>query len=99
MKEKFKIIYDKYHLKYLLLIAALYGGKLILYELSNVFNTNWHLIDMKIDDYIPFCKYFLIFYFTYYFYPPLILYYMSYTDKRKFYRLYKQKFSGNFKSS
>ena len=87
MKETFKIIYDKYHLKYLLLIAALYGGKLILYELSAVFNTNWSLIDMKIDDYIPFCKYFLIFYFTYYFYPPLLMYYMSYADKRKFYRL------------
>jgi len=80
-------IYEKYHLKYLLLIALLYGGKLILYELSNVINTNWHLIDMKIDGYVPFCKYFLIFYYTYYFYPPLLLYLMSYADKRKFYRL------------
>ena len=62
MKEKTRNIYEKYHLKYLLLIAALYGGKLILYELSTVFNTDWSLINMKIDEYIPFCKYFLIFY-------------------------------------
>ena len=39
-------------------LAALYYGKLLMYKASHRINTDWHIIDMKIDDLIPFCKYF-----------------------------------------
>lgn len=87
MKERFIYYYKKYHLHYLLLIAFLYALKLIMYELSNTITTNYHIINMKIDSLIPFCKYFIIFYFTYYWFTPLILYLTSYSSKRKFYKL------------
>lgn len=86
-KEKFIYYFKKYHIFYLLLVAALYFGKLLLYKTTNSINTNYHYINMKIDDLIPFCKYFMFFYFTYYWYPQLQLYLISYTDKRKFYRM------------
>lgn len=86
MKEKFIYYYKKYHIQYLLLIVFLYALKLILYRLSSSLN-NYHTINMKIDKLIPFCKYFIIFYFTYYWLTPLILYLTSYSNKRKFYKL------------
>lgn len=87
MKEKFIEFYKKYHIHYLLLIAFLYALKLIMYELSNTITTNYHTINMKIDNLIPFCKYFIIFYFTYYWFTPLALYLTSYSNKRKFFKL------------
>ena len=87
MKEKVLNFYKKYHIYYILLIAGFYCIQLLLYETSKIISTDWHVINMKIDDLIPFCKYFIVFYFTYYFFPPIQLYLMSYNDKRKFYKI------------
>lgn len=87
MKEKFWGFYKKYNICYILLILAFYCIQLLLYETSKIISTDWHVIDMKIDELIPFCKYFIVFYFTYYFFPPIQLYLMSYNDKRKFYKI------------
>lgn len=82
-----KNFYEKYHIKYLLLIALLYVIKYLMYQIITAINTDYHTINMTIDDMIPFCKYFLIFYVTYYWFPELQLWLLSYKDKRKFYRL------------
>ena len=82
-----KSFYEKYHIKYVLLIALLYALKYLFYQISTAINTDYHTINMAIDDMIPFCKYFLIFYVSYYVFPELLLWQISYTDKRKFYRL------------
>ncbi len=87
MKEKIIYYFKKYHIWYALLIAALYYGKLMMYKFSNRVNTNYHYINMKIDDLIPFCKYFMFFYFTYYWFSQLQLWFVSYGNKRKFYRM------------
>lgn len=87
MKEKVIYWYKKLHIGPALLIAALYYGKLMMYKMSNRINTDWHIIDMKIDDLIPFCKYFMFFYFTYYWFSQVQLWFVSYADKRKFYRM------------
>ena len=42
---------------------------------------------MELDNVIPFCEFFILFYIPYYFSPPIQLYYISYKDKNKFYRL------------
>lgn len=87
MKAKLIYYFKKYHVFYILLIAAFYYGKLIMYKISNRINPDYHYINMKIDDLIPFCKYFMFFYFTYYYFPQIQLYFVSFVDKRKFYRL------------
>lgn len=87
MKEKLLNYYKKYNIQYLLIIGFLYALKLIMYELSNTINTSYHTINMKIDSLIPFCKYFIIFYFTYYWFTPFVLYLTSFSNKRKFYKL------------
>lgn len=87
MKEKLINYYKKYHIHYLLIVAFLYGLKLIMYELSSTITTNSHTINMQIDTLIPFCKYFVFFYFAYYWFTPLVIYLTSYSSKRKFFKL------------
>ena len=87
MKEKLVYYYKKLHIWYILLIASLYCIKLLMYMMSSKINNDWHIINMKVDDLIPFCKYFIFFYFTYYWFPPLQLWIISFQDKRKFYRM------------
>lgn len=87
IKDKAKWIYNKFNVWAMLGVAALYYGKLMMYKASNRINTEWHVITMGIDDLIPFCKYFVFFYFTYYWFSQLQLWLVSFGDKRKFYRL------------
>ena len=70
-----------------LLVAALYYGKLMMYRASNRINTDWHYINMGIDDLIPFCEYFAFFYLTYYWFSQLQLWIVGVADRRKFYRM------------
>ena len=87
MKEKIKYWYNKLCVWPALLVAGLYFGKLLMYKASNRINTDWHTINMGIDDLIPFCKYFVFFYFTYYWFSQLQLWIVSLGDRRKFYRM------------
>lgn len=82
-KKWFKIL----HIKYLIIIFFLYVLKGVLYETSKQVSTDLHFINMEIDNLIPLCEFFIIFYIPYYFSPPIQLYYISYKDKNKFYRL------------
>lgn len=88
MKNQIIYYYKKYHLFYIILIASLYLGKIIIYNTSAAISANYHTFEMQIDTIIPFCKYFIVFYFTYYWFPPVALYLLSYTDKKKFYRIF-----------
>ena len=87
MKEKGLYYYKKFHIKEIIFIGLLFLGQIILYLISSKVNSNGHIINMKIDSLIPFCKYFIFFYFTYYWFVPLILWLLSYANPRKFYRL------------
>lgn len=87
MKNKILTFVKKIHLVEILFIALLYYGKLLMYKASNRINTDSHFINMKIDELIPFCKYFVFFYFTYYWFSQLQLWIISYGNRRKFYRM------------
>jgi membrane-associated phospholipid phosphatase len=82
-----KSFFEKYHIKYVIFIVLLYAVKYLFYQILTAINTDYHTINMAIHDMIPFCKYFLIFYVSYYWFPELLLWLLSYVDKRKFYRL------------
>lgn len=86
-KEIIKKFYFKFNVFAMLVVAALYFGKLWLYRATCRINTDYHIINMKIDELIPLCKYFAFFYFTYYWFSTLQLWIISFFDKKKFYRL------------
>ena len=73
------------HIFYLFLAIMLYMVKLLMYNISSSINPNGHIWNMTIDNKIPFIKYFVIFYYTYYFLPIVLLWLVSFKDKKKFY--------------
>lgn len=73
------------HIFYLFLAIMLYMVKLLMYNISASINPNGHIWNMTIDNKIPFIKYFVIFYYTYYFLPIVLLWLVSFKDKKKFY--------------
>ncbi len=72
------------HLFELLLIVFFYIFMSAFYAFSSAFSTETHLISMSIDDKIPFIRYFIIPYCTYYFMPVIILYMVARKDSEKF---------------
>ncbi len=72
------------HLFELILIAFFYIFMSAFYAFSSAFSTNTHQIAMSIDEKIPFIRYFIIPYYTYYFMPVLILYMVARIDPVKF---------------
>lgn len=87
-ETKFYHFCKQKHLFYLLFAIILYLFQALFYKLSTIINSNGHVIDMEIDKHIPFIKYFFIFYFMYYFMPELILWIISFKDKRKYWRCF-----------
>lgn len=75
----------KAHIPYLFMAITLYIIKLLMYTISSKINPNGHILEMEIDKHIPFIKYFVIFYLTYYFMPIILLWIVSFKDKNKFY--------------
>ena len=49
--------------------------------------TNFHVIHMKIDDYIPFCEYFVIPYYAWFLYIAAVVVLFIFLDKKDYYRL------------
>ena len=67
MKSKRKSIYEKY--KHFLLLIFYMPIYLIWFAyLEKTVRTHFHVIYMKIDDYIPFCEYFIIPYLLWFLY-------------------------------
>ena len=76
------------HLQYLLLALLLYAIKALLYFAIAGIPTTVHVFNMEIDKHIPFCKYMYVFYFSYYILPEIMLWRLSFYDKRKFFNLF-----------
>ena len=75
------------HLFYLIVAIGLYIVKAALYFGIAYIPAEVHQFHMAIDDLIPFCKYFYPFYFAYYFVPEILLWLLSFRDKRKYWVL------------
>jgi membrane-associated phospholipid phosphatase len=76
--------FDKKDYKYLLyfLYIPVYAIWFSAVEIIN--KTGYYVSYMKIDDYIPFCEYFYIFYFSWYFYLAGITVYLLLTNREDF---------------
>ncbi len=86
-KEKSAGWFRRSHLFYLLVAIGLYLVKMVLYFAIADIPVEVHQFHMAIDDMIPFCKYFYPFYFAYYFVPEILLWLLSFRDKRKYWTL------------
>ena len=88
MKEnKFTAWIKKTHLVYLLIAVALYLIKALLYFSIAKIPVPIHQFHMKIDEYIPFIKYFYVFYVAYYVTPEIFLWALSFYNKKKYWKL------------
>ena len=84
---KVKKIILKHNLQYLFLAIGLYIVKALLYFGVAKIPVTIHHFHMKIDELIPFNKYFYVFYFSYYILPILFLWILSFYNKDKFWYL------------
>ncbi len=81
-KKTIHNIYQKY--KHLLLLS--YFGIYLTWFifLENTVTTHFHVIHMEIDDYIPFCEYFIVPYLLWFFYIAAVIIYMGLKDSKEF---------------
>lgn len=86
-KSSFNNFMVKHNLYYLLLAILFYLAMWGLYTICFVVNTTTHYFNMEIDKHIPFVKYMLIFYYTHYFVPEILLWRISFIDKRKYWNV------------
>ncbi|MDE7105861.1 MAG: phosphatase PAP2 family protein [Anaeroplasmataceae bacterium] len=86
---KFGAFIIKYHLLYLIIPFALWGIKALLYNIVIWIGPDTTTFHFAIDDKIPFIKYFFPFYFSYYFFPPLALWWLSFYNKKKYWILFE----------
>ncbi len=56
--------------------------------------THFHVIHMAIDDFIPFCEYFIVPYLLWFFYIAVVIVYMGFRDKEEFKRMCMFLFTG-----
>ncbi len=76
----------------LIVYAFIYITWFLALEKRNI--SNYTLIHMRIDDYIPFCELFAIPYFLWFAYVSSIVLYLFFTDKREYYRVCLFLFTG-----
>lgn len=62
--------------------------------LEQTVTTHFHVIHMTIDDYIPFCEYFIVPYLLWFFYVAFGILFTGFTDKKEYYRLCTFLFTG-----
>ena len=79
--------FRKSHLLYLIIAIGMYFIKAALYFAIADIPVEVHQFHMAIDDMIPFCKYFYPLYFAYYIVPEILLWLLSFKDKRKYWTL------------
>lgn len=86
----------KYNVFYLILPIIIYLIMWLCYNLAIVINKNEVILNFKIDQYIPYIKYFVIFYLTYYFMPIVLLWAISFKSKNKYYQFLSTLVINNF---
>lgn len=91
-KERFAAFFQKNKHALLLLYFLIYLPWF--HYLEQTVTTNFHVIHMKLDDYIPFCEYFIIPYFLWFAYVAWGVIYFLLKDKEDFIRLCTVLFTG-----
>lgn len=78
----------RWNLIYLVIPFLFWGLKAGLYNLAILINSKTFYFTYPIDQRIPFCKYFIVFYVTYYFLPQILLWFVSFSDKKKYWHAF-----------
>lgn len=84
-KLRFQNLYEKY--KHLLLLLYFPVYMLWFSYLEKTVTTRFHVIHVALDDYIPFCEYFIIPYFLWFAYVAFGFIYMALNNRSDFYKL------------
>ena len=82
MKKKYQLLFDKY--KHLLLFLYCPAYYIWFVYLEKTITTHFHVIHMKIDDYIPFLEIFIVPYLLWFLYVAVTVLYTALTDKQQF---------------
>lgn len=85
MKSKHKLLFEKYKHLFLLLYFPAYF--LWFAYLEKTVTKHFHVIHMNIDDYIPFCEFFIIPYLLWFLYVAVSVLYTGFTDKQQFFKM------------
>ena len=80
--KKIRHIFEEY--KHLLLLLYFPIYLLWFAYVEKTVTTHFHVIHMKIDDYIPFCEYFIVPYLLWFGYIAIVVIYMALKDKTDF---------------
>lgn len=85
LKQKWRILYEKYrHAIPLLIYGVIY---LIWFAyLERTVTKHYHVIHMKLDDHIPFCEYFVVPYFLWFIYVSAVVIFLFFKNKDDYYR-------------
>lgn len=92
LKTKFLDFYGKIKHFWLMLYFVVYLPWFI--YLENSVTTHFHVIHMKIDDYIPFIEYFIIPYLLWFAYIAVVIIYMGFADKKEYFKMCAFLFTG-----
>ena len=63
-------------------------------SLEQRITTDFHIIHMNIDDYIPFCEFFIVPYLLWFVYIAVVIVYMGFADKKEYFRMCAFLFTG-----
>lgn len=85
MKSKLQLLFEKYKHLFLLLYFPIYC--LWFAYLEKTVTKHFHVIHMNIDDYIPFCEFFIVPYLLWFLYVAVSVLYTSFTDKQQFFKM------------
>ena len=86
MKKIFEYLRHNTHL-FLLLYALIYIPWFCWLEKEVNINSNFHVIHMALDDYIPFCEFFVIPYYLWFIYMAVGIIFIAFTDGKLCWRL------------
>ena len=86
MKKIFEYLRHNTHL-FLLLYALIYIPWFCWLEKKVNINSNFHVIHMALDDYIPFCEFFVIPYYLWFIYMAAGIIFIAFTDGKLCWRL------------
>mgnify|MGYP000624019420 FL=1 len=81
MKKIFSFLKNNKHF-FLLLYAAVYIPWFCYVEQKVNINSDFHIIHMVLDDYIPFCEFFVIPYYLWFVYIGVSIIYIAFNDGR-----------------
>lgn len=92
LKKWFGNLYHNY--KHLLILSYFFIYMAWFSYIEKTVTTHFHVVHVPLDDYIPFCEYFVIPYILWFFYVAWGVAYMAFHNKQDYYKLCKVLFTG-----